>query len=243
MERREADGEEPERGILRQCRVLPWKKIDSATVARDEMTLWQRGEEFSIRIGTTELMNSRMHHSEELLSELALAGIASRSGAAVLIGGLGIGYTLAAALRVVRGDARVTVAELVPSVVRWNREVIGHLAGQPLRDPRVAIFEGDVAAAIRRAREDFDAILLDVDNGPAALTTPTNDAIYSDRGVESIRGALRQEGVLAMWSEASSPRFVARLERHGFRVQERRVHGSRSGGSRYVITIANKVRR
>lgn len=223
--------------------MLPWKKLDTADVAGEVLALWQRGEEFSIRIGTTELMNSRMHHSEELLAELALAGLSARKGAEVLVGGLGLGYTLAAALRFVPADGRVTVAELVPSVVRWNRETLGHLAGEPLRDPRVSVFEGDVRSAIAGAKERFDAILLDVDNGPAALTTPDNEAIYSDRGVTSIRNALKEDGVLALWSEASSPRFVARLERHRFRVTEQRVRGSRSGGARYVVTIAKKLSR
>jgi len=219
--------------------MLPWRLLDSVKIDEDsELSLFQRGGEFSIRVGNTELMNSRVHGSEEKLGELGCAAIGDLVDARVLVGGLGMGFTLAAVLREVASDARVVVAELFPKVVRWNRDYFRELAGSPLSDSRVEVVEGDVMKLIESSSSTFDLILLDVDNGPSALTTGSNDRIYSSRGLDRIRVALRDRGVLAVWSEASSSQFSARLQKAGFSVREIAVRGTGKKGSRYVVWVA-----
>ena len=176
-----------------------------------EMTLARRGDEHSIRIGGDVLMTSVSHGLEEQLAERGCAGLESLPRARVLVGGLGMGFTARAALSALRPDAIVDVVELVGAVVRWNRELIGHLAGAPLLDPRVRVIEGDVADVIGTARERYDAILLDVDNGPEAFTSRKNEHLYSRQGLRRARRALRPNGVLAIWSMFESPAFTARL--------------------------------
>jgi len=176
-----------------------------------EMTLARRGDEHSIRIDGDMLMTSGSHGSEEKLAEHGCAGLETLPRARVLVGGLGMGFTVRAALAALRPDAVVDVVELVGAVVRWNRELIGHLADAPLRDPRVRVIEGDVADVIRTARERYDAILLDVDNGPEAFTSRENEHLYSREGLRRAREALRQNGVLAIWSVFESRAFTARL--------------------------------
>jgi len=175
------------------------------------MTLARRGDEHSIRIDGDVLMTSKSHGSEEKLAERGCAGLDTLPRARVLVGGLGMGFTARAALAALRPDAVVDVVELVGAVVRWNRELIGHLADAPLLDPRVRVIEGDVADVIGTAREHYDAILLDVDNGPEALTSRDNKHLYSGEGLRRAREALRQNGVLAIWSTFESPAFTARL--------------------------------
>ena len=176
-----------------------------------EMTLARRGDEHSIRIDGDVLMTSKSHGSEEKLAERGCAGLDTLPRARVLVGGLGMGFTARAALAALRPDAVVDVVELVGAVVRWNRELIGHLADAPLLDPRVHVIEGDVADVIGTAREHYDAILLDVDNGPEAFTSRENRHLYSREGLRRAREALRQNGVLAIWSTFESPAFTARL--------------------------------
>jgi spermidine synthase len=226
--------------------MTPWTLLDSAVVPDEfpargggELRLYQRATEFSIKAGNCELMNSRVHGSEDALAELACRRLAGRPSSRVLIGGLGMGYTLAAALRELGPDSELVVAELVPTVVSWNRGPLAHLAGRPLNDARVQVREKDVGKVLRTERCSFDAILLDVDNGPEGLTRKANDWLYGLEGLETAYIALRPAGVLAVWSAGPEPVFAQRLRKVGFTVEEARVHahGTR-GGARHVIWTA-----
>lgn len=236
-------GARSERSCRNILRVLPWRLLDSVKVdEKNELSLLQRGDEFSIRVGNIELMNSRTHKSEEKLAELGCEAIGPRRNARVLIGGLGMGYTVASALRLLGPEAKIVVAEIFPQVVTWNRTLLSQLAGNPLGDLRVEIVEADVMQIINEAKSAYDLFLLDVDNGPAALTLASNHRIYSPAGVTRISAALREEGVLAIWGEASSPRFSALLEHTGFSVREVSVRGAGKKGPRYVVWIATRQR-
>ena len=203
-----------------------------------ELKLFRRGEEFSITLGGNELMNSRKSGSEEALAELGCAALAGRAKPRVLIGGLGMGFTLRAALAVLGPDAEVTVAELVPAVVAWARGPMAHLHAGSLDDRRVTIAEGDVAP-LMSARAAWDAILLDVDNGPDALTIEANDGLYSAAGLAAARMALRPRGVLAIWSAAPDTAFTNRVRRAGFVVEEHRARAARGKGGHHLIWIAH----
>lgn len=223
--------------------MIPWKLLDTAQVPGEggEMRLYQRGSEFSIRVGVYELMNSRMYASEDALAEVVRELAGARPHVRVLIGGLGMGFTVTAVLRHAPARAEVVVAELVPEVVRWNRGPLAPLAGRPLDDPRVTVREADVARIIAAEREAYDAILLDVDNGPAALTTPGNSRLYSPAGLRAAFAALTRGGVLAVWSAGPHPSFTRRLKQAGFDAEEVRVRGRGSaGGPRHVIWIARR---
>ena len=180
-----------------------------------------------------------MHGSEQALADLACEKIRGVRNPRLLIGGLGMGFTLAATLQTIGPDAEVVVAELVPEVVDWNRDLIGTPAGNPLADPRCSVYVGDVADVIRREKGGFDSILMDVDNGPEALVRPANDWLYSPTGLRVTRAALRPRGVLAVWS-ASPVRIFSKLLRHaGFHVSEHVVHAHRAGqGPRHHIWLA-----
>lgn len=224
--------------------MLPWTVLDSTTVPNDdaELRLYRRGSEFSIRVGGHELMNSRVHGSEETFASAACARLHGRDRARILIGGLGMGYTLAAVLANAGDRAEVVVAELVPAVVEWNRTHMRELNGAALDDSRVTVVERDVVEVIRAARGAYDAILLDVDNGPAALTAKANHRLYSIRGLHAIAGALRKGGVLAVWSAGPEPSFTRRLQRAGFAAEELPVRGRGSaGGSRFLIWLASRA--
>lgn len=222
--------------------MIPWKLIDSAPIPNGSRTLslYQRGEEFSIRIGGAELMSSREHGSEDALAEIACERLSGRSGVRVLVGGLGLGFTLGAVLRSCEGLSEVVVSELVPSVVTWNRGPLAHLAGRPLDDPRVTVREEDVAAVIRSEAGALDAILLDVDNGPAPMTQKENQWLYKETGLRTSYRALRKGGILAIWSAGSSPGFTQRLERCGFEAEEIRTRGKARVGARYTIWLARR---
>lgn len=182
--------------------MIPWELLD-ATKTPDqlnELQLVRRGDEYSIRIDGQELMNSRAHGSEEVLAEAACSLITNRPKARVLIGGLGMGYTLAAALAQLGPKSQVVVSELAPAVVTWNRGPLSALAGHPLLDKRVTVVEVDVVLLIRASKEQFDAIILDVDNGPEALTQKGNEWLYGRAGLFSAHAALRPKGVLAVWA-------------------------------------------
>ena len=221
--------------------MIPWKQLAQAKVpgGGGELCLHQRGHEFSVRIDRQELMNSRAHGSEEALAELCCARIAHVRQARLLVGGLGMGFTLAAALRKLGPDASVVVAELVPEVVAWNRTYLADLAGRPLEDPRVKVQERDVADVLRSARAAYDGILLDVDNGPEGLTHAGNDWLYGKSGLLCAKTALRPGGVLAVWSARPHQGFVERLRRAGLTVEEHMVkaRGER-GGPRHTIWLA-----
>lgn len=221
--------------------MIPRVQIDTAEVpgGGGQLRLMQRGAEFSIMIGSNELMNSRLSGSEEALAVMACERIADRAKPALLIGGLGMGFTLRAALAELRRDARVVVSELVPAVVAWARGPMANLHGGTLDDPRVEIVERDVADLIGEARSAYDAILLDVDNGPDGLTREANDRLYNAAGLDRARAALKPGGVLAVWSSAPDTSFSRRLGRTGFAVDEVvvRAHAGRSG-ARHVIWFA-----
>jgi spermidine synthase len=207
-----------------------------------ELRLLQRNDEFSIRIAGSpgELMNTRLHGSEDALAELACQRIADRAGIRVLIGGLGMGFTLAAALRSLPDSAEVVVAELVPGVVDWNRGALGAAAGYPLNDPRTVVSLGDVGELLRREPGGFDAIMLDVDNGPEGLTRKENDWLYSPQGLAAAQESLRPDGVLAIWSAGQDPAFSERLRRVGLLVEEVTVRAHRPGkGAKHRIWLAS----
>ena len=219
--------------------MIPWKLIDTARApgGNETLRLLQRGGEFAIMLGQNPLMNSRLSGSEEALATLAHAKL-GRKGARVLIGGLGMGFTLRAALAAFGSDAGITVAELVPSVVAWARGPMAEVFGDCLSDRRVRVREGDVGAAMREAPHAWDAILLDVDNGPEGLTRDSNDALYSLAGLSAARRALTRGGVLAVWSSGPSPAFTQRLRRAGFSVEEARVRARPGKGARHTIWLA-----
>jgi spermidine synthase len=224
--------------------MTPWVLLDSTRVPGDggELCLYRRGAEFSIKItGRGELMNSRSHGSEDALAELACARLVNSTNPRLLIGGLGMGFTLAAALRYLGDQAHIVVAELVPGVVTWNRGVLGEPAGQPLQDPRVSVCEKDVARVIMTEAQAYDAILLDVDNGPEGLTRKENDWLYGEDGLNETCIALRPGGVLAVWSAGSDAAFMQRLRKVGFEVEEVRVRAHGAKGERYVIWFARRV--
>lgn len=220
--------------------MIPWIQLDSARVpGGGELRLKQRGTEFSIMLGANELMNSRLSGSEEALARLACARLGGRPAPHLLIGGLGMGFTLRAALAELPGDARVTVAELVPEVVAWARGPMAGVFEGCLDDPRVTVRETDVADLIRPAKAAYDAILLDVDNGPEGLSRKANDALYDHSGLAAARVALRPGGVLAVWSSAPDAGFARRLGQAGFSVEETRARARRGGGgARHVIWLA-----
>ncbi len=204
-----------------------------------ELALTLRSGEYVILANGKSLMSSRMHGSEEALATFACARIRGREEPCVLIGGLGMGFTLRATLDLLPPDGTVVVAELLPAVVEWNRGPLGPLAGHPLKDRRVRVEQGDVAATLRSSAGAFDAILLDVDNGPAAFATSGNAGLYNDAGLAAARTALKKGGVLAVWSARDDRKFEQRLRYAGFRVEVERVRGRlKKGGPRHTIFIA-----
>jgi spermidine synthase len=225
-----------------------WELVDSEEIApspgapagMNVMALMRRGHEYVIRVGSRELMASTVHGSEDALADLACQRLGERPGARVLVGGLGMGFTLAAALRGLGPDARVVVAELVPAVVRWNRGPLGPLAGSPLDDPRAEVHEGDVAELIRAAPAAWSAILLDVDNGPAGLTRKGNDWLYTPVGLAAAFAALEPDGILGVWSAFPDAAFTRRMQRAGFSVElvNVRARGAK-GGSRHVVWLGS----
>lgn len=222
--------------------MIPWETLDSAPLpGGGSLRLKRRGREFSIMLGANELMNSRLSGSEEALANLAAARLAGRAAPRILIGGLGMGFTLRAALAACGAAARVEVAELVPQVVAWARGPMGELFGGCLDDPRVSVAISDVAELIRAARRQYDAILLDVDNGPDGLTVAANDALYDDAGIAAARDALTAGGLLGVWSQGPDRSFTQRLRRAGLSVEEVTVRADRGRrGARHVIWLAKR---
>ena len=223
--------------------MIPWVLLDSAQVPGNggELRLYQRRDEFSIRIiGRGELMNSRVHGSEDALAEQTCARLNGGSNPRLLVGGLGMGFTLAAALRHIGDQAQVVVAELVPAVVAWNRGPLGAHAGHPLQDPRVIVREGDVARILKSEQQAYDAILMDVDNGPEGFTRKENDWLYGMNGLNAAYAALRPHGVLAVWSAGPDKAFLQRLRKVGFEVDEVRVRAHGKKGARHIIWFARR---
>ena len=222
--------------------VTPWTFLDSAVVpgGEGELRLLQRGTEFSIMAGPVSLMNSRMSGSEEALASLTFERLAGVKRPHMLIGGLGMGFTLRAALAILPPDARVTVAELVPAVVAWARGHMAEVFGDSLSDPRLTIRESDVGALLN-GEAVYDAILLDVDNGPEGLTRDSNDKLYTVQGLRRSIRALRPGGVLAVWSSHPSAPFTKRLATAGFAVEEAKVRARAGKGERHHIWLARKA--
>lgn len=221
--------------------MIPRELLATAHVpgGGDPLRLIRRGSEFSIMLGANELMNSRLSGSEEAMSRLARACIADVLSPRVLIGGLGMGFTLRTALETFGAQATFDVAELVPEIVDWARGPMAHLHLGTLDDPRVTICIDDVGRLIRAAKTRYDAILLDVDNGPDGLSREGNDALYSDKGLAQARAALRRDGVLAVWSSGPDDRFTKRLRRAGFTVSEEIVRArTTGGGARHTVWLA-----
>ena len=222
--------------------MLPRRLIATAEIpgGGGTLRLMRRGDEYSIMLGANELMNSRLSGSEQALAALAADRVGAHRRARLLIGGLGMGFTLRAALAAFAADAGIVVAELVPEVVAWARGPLAPLYGDSLADPRVAIVEEDVALTIAAAASAWDAILLDVDNGPDGLTSAANDRLYDAAGLATARAALRPGGLLAVWSSAPDPAFTRRLAKAGFAVEEVAVRARAGRGARHHIWLAAK---
>ena len=219
--------------------MKPWVTLGRAKVPGGvgELRLMQRDAEFAIMLDRAELMNSRRAGSEEALATLACARLRDRQKAHILIGGLGMGFTLRAALAGLGPKARITVGELVPEVVAWARGPMAAIFGDSLTDKRVAIREVDVGTLMRVGNPTYDAILLDVDNGPDGLSRPANDGLYNAAGLAASRAALRPGGLLAVWSAAPDRDFSQRLRRAGFAVEEITARSRGTRGARHVIWI------
>ena len=218
-----------------------WTLLGEGAIPGSSKTLrlYQGKDDFSIKIsGGHELMNTRLHSSEDALGRLPCERLSNRDQARVLIGGLGMGFTLAAALEVLGPGAEVTVAELIPEVVEWNRGPLGEHSGRPLEDPRTRVHVGDVAALLRHQRETFDAIALDVDNGPEGLTSVNNNWLYSLKGIAAAQQALRPGGILAYWSAGPDADFHDCLRTCGFDVDEVMVRAHAGKGARHTIWLA-----
>jgi spermidine synthase len=219
--------------------VKPWELLGQArTPEGDDMTLMRRDSEHVVLANGKTLMSSRMHGSEEALATLACRRARTLEEPCVLVGGLGMGFTLRATLDLLPPGATVVVAELIPAVVEWNRGPLGPLAGHPLKDKRVLLEVADVAATLRSSRGRFDAILLDVDNGPDAFTASHNAGLYNDQGLATIRAALKAGGVLAVWSAWEDRKFEQRLRYGAFTVEVERVRARlKKGGPRHTIFL------
>jgi spermidine synthase len=224
--------------------VKPWQTVDRARVeGGTELVLARRGEEWVVRNDGRVLMSSRQHGSEDALASMALSALRRPGGArTVLVGGLGLGYTLRATLDRIGPDARAVVAEICPELVEWNRGPVAHLAGRPLDDPRTRLQLGDVAARIAEARGAFDAILLDVDNSPSSMVLAGNDRLYGKRGVRACVDALATGGVLAVWSAGPDDAYLERLEQAGLEARAVTVpaRGPGAGGARHVLFLGVK---
>ena len=223
--------------------MKPWILIETAQTPGHgaELCLYQRDQEFAIQADNLELMNSRKFASEQALATLACKKLTDPSEAQVLIGGLGMGYTLKSALDELGETAEVLVMELVPDVVRWNQGLLAHLAGNPLDDERVTVQVGDVAQMIKRSRGSFSAILLDVDNGPNALTSMDNHWLYSIAGLETAYAALKPNGILGIWSSDRDAGFAKRLSQVGFDVDEVPVRELGKKGGHHIVWIAERI--
>jgi spermidine synthase len=223
--------------------VKPFELLGQ-TVSRDgaAIKLIRRGDEYIILVDGAVLMSSRMHGSEDALATFACQRLRKSEQPSILMGGLGMGFTLRATLDLLPQKARVVVAELIPAVVEWNRGPLGPLAAHPLKDKRVRVVTGDVFATIRSSRLDqFDAVLLDVDNGPTAFAGPNNARLYDDRGIAAAHAALKTEGVLAVWAAKDDRQFEQRLRDGRFDVQVRHPRGRlKKGGPRHTIFLSLK---
>lgn len=222
--------------------MIPWEVLGEATAPDGTLlSLTRRGHEYVILAKGKSLMSNRMHGSEEALASLGLKTLPTPNEPRVLVGGLGMGYTLRATLNHLPGSAVVDVAELMPAIVEWNRGPLGPLAEHPLHDPRARVIVGDVAATLRGHRGVYDAILLDVDNGPAAFTTDTNGGLYDNVGVANAKSALKAGGTLAVWSAWDDRKFEQRLRYAGFVVTVEHVRARLKRGGPYHTIFVGKL--
>ena len=217
--------------------MKPWELLgQTSTPDGSDMSLTARDGEFVIRVDGKTLMSSRLHGSEEELATMGCRLARHLQRPQVLVGGLGMGFTLRATLDLLPAGATVSVAEVVPQVVEWNRGPLGPLAGQPLDDTRVQVLKEDVGRTLCSSPGKFDAILLDVDNGPTAFTSTTNETLYGNEGVAAAYAALASSGVLAVWSAWDDRKFEHRLGFHGFTASSDRVRArAKKGGARHTI--------
>ena len=224
--------------------MKPLNKLATAIVPNNggELMLLQCEDEFTIKLSGARgvLMNSRVYHSEQALAKLGCAHIKNKEGATVLVGGLGMGYTLATALDCITASSNVTVAELIPEVVEWNRGPLGECAGNPLADTRCHVRLGDISDLIKQQKPDFDAILLDVDNGPEGITNSNNHWLYSTAGLRALFNSLQPKGMLAVWSAGADYAFITQLKKAGFNVIEKLVRARPGKGSKHIIFLAKK---
>jgi spermidine synthase len=222
----------------------PWISLGTANIPNNggELKLKRRENEFSIYLKGVrgELMNSRVHCSEIALADLGCAHIRDVENTNVLVGGLGMGFTLAAALKATTSTSKVVVAELIPEVVEWNKGLLGECAGRPLNDSRVLVLLGDVAKRFKSRKATYDSILLDVDNGPEGFTQVDNNNIYSLNSLQAIRQMLHPGGVLAVWSAWNDPKFTIQLKKANFKVETQTVRAHKGKGSRHTIYLAKK---
>jgi spermidine synthase len=226
--------------------MIPWKVLDAAKVpgGKELLRLKQRGAEFVIMLGDNQLMSNRLSATEQALATIACDGLRTAKQPRILIGGLGMGFTLRATLKILGPQAQIAVAELVPEVVKWARGPMAELFAGSLDDPRVTIHETDVGELIHAGKQAYDAILLDVDNGPEGLSREANDVLYDEKGLRAAHAALRPGGVLAIWSSAPHAEFSARLRKTKFAVKEIavRAKGPR-GGAQHLIWTATRAKR
>ena len=224
--------------------MKPTILLGTAKIPNDggELKLTQHDGDFAIQLSGVhgELMASRRHSSEDALAELACAHLAGVESARVLVGGMGMGFTLAAALNTLSASAEVVVAELVPEIIEWNKGPLGECADRPLEDSRTRVYIGDVAELFIMRRPDYDAILLDVDNGPEAFTHDDNSNLYSLESLREIRDTLRPRGMLAVWSAWYDSRFSQKLKKVGFKVDHKTVRAHKGKGSKHTIYLAQK---
>jgi spermidine synthase len=215
--------------------MLDWPAVATARVGDSTFVLARHGADYLVRVDQRILMTSQMSASEVSLAEHSLEACADPR--TILVGGLGMGYTLRAVLDLVDRDAQVTVGELVPELVEWNRTQLGQFNDHPLTDPRTTVVVGDVYDLIKKSQAAYDVIMLDVDNGPQALAQAKNQRLYSDGGVRACRDALRPGGVLGVWSNGPNAKYVQRLERAGFDVAVRFVESFRGSRARHVLFL------
>jgi len=225
--------------------MLPTTLLGTANIPNNggELRLTQRGDEFSISLKGVGgiLMTSRVHGSEVALAELGCAHIQGRENTKVLVGGMGMGFTLAAALNAISSSSEVVVAELVPEVIEWNRGPLGECANRPLNDNRVVVSLGDVAELFKAKQLTYDAVLLDVDNGPESFTHADNNKLYSSESLRAIQKTLKLGGVLAIWSAWHDPKFPLHLNKSGFKVETKTVRAHKGKGSRHTIYLGKKT--
>ncbi len=224
--------------------MKPVERLETATAPDGSaLTLYRHDGDYQLRVNGVELMSTRKSHSEERLAELACSHLAAEDAPCVLIGGLGFGFTLRAALQALPAGAKVIVAELVPEIITWNRNPQYALAGESLRDPRVEVRLADVGQELRTHPAAFDAIMLDVDNGAASLTTKGNEELYREAGVRSAMTALRPGGRLAYWSAEPDRQFVRTLQRVGLTVDEHRERAHITSGALCTLLVAYRRER